>query len=248
MKKKKKATEINLTEQQEKKLSRLAKGTHSKQHHKQRAKIILLANEGMNNSEIARECGCHRKTVRKWRNRWHEKSPEINYTEKKEPYNLNSTIKSVLEDNYRSGRNQIFEPNQVAEIIALACLNPEDLGYPFTKWSNSLLAEEAIKRGIVESISSRHVGRLLNEIDLKPHKEKGWLYTKEKDQDKLKEQIKGVCNTYKKSTELEDNGTHVICADEMCGIKAIEHCHPSMPARPGLTARYEQEYKRNGTT
>jgi transposase len=249
MAKKTKAIKIDLTGKQEKQLSKLAKGTHSKLHFKKRAQIILLAHEDMNNSEISRQCNCVRKTVRKWRDRWHEASPEINYVEKEEPHNLKSTIKSVLEDAYRSGRSQKFKPEQLAEIVNLACQKPELLGLPFTHWSRNTLANEAKKRKIVDSISGRHVGRLLDEVDLKPHLVKGWIYTKENDPEVFKKQTQKVCKTYQKSIKLEkDKNTHVICADEMCGIQAIQHCHPGMPSRSGYIERYEQEYKRNGTT
>jgi hypothetical protein len=38
---------------------------------------------------------------------------------------------------------------------------PEDSGIPVTHWTPDELAKEAIKRGIVESISARHLDRLL---------------------------------------------------------------------------------------
>lgn len=248
MTKRLKAAEINLTEDQEKILTKLAKGTHSKQHHQQRAQIILLADEGMNNSAIAREFDYNRNTVKKWRNRWHEASPEINFIEEEHPHKLKSTIISHLEDEPRSGRPQKFKPEQIAGIINIACQKPKSFDLPFSQWSTKLLVDIAIEQEIVESISRRHMGRLLEELEIKPHRCKTWLFTKEKDPEKFKELTKEVCDTYQKASELEENNTHVICADEMCGLQAIEHCHPSLPTRPGFIERYEQEYKRHGTT
>ena len=46
---------------------------------------------------------------------------------------------------------------------------PEDYGRPISHWTARELADEIIKRGIIESISIRHVGRLLAETELKPH-------------------------------------------------------------------------------
>jgi hypothetical protein len=44
----------------------------------------------------------------------------------------------------------------------LACEDPrEESGRPITHWSTAELADEAIERGIVESISPRSVGRFL---------------------------------------------------------------------------------------
>jgi putative transposase len=45
--------------------------------------------------------------------------------------------------------------------VALACEAPSESGRPVTHWSTTELADEAIKRGIVEDISARSVGRFL---------------------------------------------------------------------------------------
>jgi len=248
MNKKNLATQINLSEKQETILNKLAKGTHTKLHHKERALYILLANEGMNNSAIAQECDCHRKTIKKWRDRWNKAYGKLAFIENEKPHKLQSSIESVLDDEYRSGAPQKFLPEQVAEIINLACQSPESFGLPFTHWSNSLLANETVKKGIVNSISSRQIGRFLNDIDLKPHLAKGWLNPKIEDPELFKEQVIKVCNAYKDSPELEQNGTHVLCTDEMTGIQALQHCQPNLPAKPGLIERYEQEYIRKGTS
>jgi putative transposase len=42
-------------------------------------------------------------------------------------------------------------------------------------WTERELANEMIEQGIVESISPRHVGRLLSEAQLKPHQIRYWL-------------------------------------------------------------------------
>jgi len=45
--------------------------------------------------------------------------------------------------------------------MALACEPPEHSERPISHWTPRELAAEAIKRGIVETISERHVGRFL---------------------------------------------------------------------------------------
>lgn len=54
-------------------------------------------------------------------------------------------------------------------LFALACSPPEDYGRPISHWTPRELADEIIKQEIIESISIRHVGRLLEEAELKPH-------------------------------------------------------------------------------
>jgi hypothetical protein len=43
----------------------------------------------------------------------------------------------------------------------VACEDPQESGRPVTHWTPQELADEAIKRGIVTSISPRSVGRFL---------------------------------------------------------------------------------------
>ena len=46
-------------------------------------------------------------------------------------------------------------------VVALACERPEEGGVPLSQWSAADLAREAVRRGIVTSISPRSVGRFL---------------------------------------------------------------------------------------
>lgn len=128
-----------------------------------RAKIILLADKGNNNREIGRELNISRFMVRRWRNRWSELS------ERSIP------VMERLQDQERSGKPAKFSMEQVVELFALACCEPEDYGRPISDWTARELAEEIVKQGIVESISPRHVGRLLEEAQIKPHQSRYWL-------------------------------------------------------------------------
>jgi hypothetical protein len=82
---------------------------------------------------------------------------EENATDK----DLRALIVDVLADEKRCGGPTKFTPEQVAAIIALACEPPADSGLPISHWTPPELAREAIKRGIVESISPRQVDRFL---------------------------------------------------------------------------------------
>ena len=61
----------------------------------------------------------------------------------------------------RCGAPPKFTPEQITAIIALACEHPSQSGVPVSHWTPPELAREAIKRGIVESISPRQVDRFL---------------------------------------------------------------------------------------
>jgi len=74
---------------------------------------------------------------------------------------LEKLIVGILTDDERCGAPPKFTPEQIARIIALACESPADSEIPVSHWTPSELAREAVKRGIVESISPRQVDRFL---------------------------------------------------------------------------------------
>ena len=76
-------------------------------------------------------------------------------------------IERIFSDEPRSGAPAKFETEQVVQIVALACQDPEGAGLPITHWTPKELATEAIKRGIVQSISPRSVERFLKGSDPK---------------------------------------------------------------------------------
>ncbi len=66
-----------------------------------------------------------------------------------------------LEDAPRPGGPCRISAEQVCRITALACEAPAASGRPISQWSGRELADEAVKRGLVERLSARHAGRLL---------------------------------------------------------------------------------------
>jgi len=69
-----------------------------------------------------------------------------------------------LADAPRSGAPATITAEQTCAIVALACERPQDSGVPLSHWSAGDLAREAMRRGIVKSISPRSVGRFLKRI------------------------------------------------------------------------------------
>ena len=64
-----------------------------------------------------------------------------------------------LGDAPRCGAQATFTPEQICQIMALACEDLERLAIPISQWSQSELARQAVSRGIVKSISHGSVGR-----------------------------------------------------------------------------------------
>jgi putative transposase len=158
-----KPTPIELTERQSDILERLARRETSAQRLVRRSNIVLEATDGANNTQIARRLNIQRGTARTWRERWAAAAPALSLAEEEgiDNKDLAELIEQVLTDEPRSGTPGVFEAEQIAQIIAVACEDPEDSGRPVTHWTPRELADEVIKRGIVTSISPRSVGRFL---------------------------------------------------------------------------------------
>ncbi len=67
----------------------------------------------------------------------------------------------VLSDEQRPGGPGKFSLEQVVQIVAVACEQPTSSRRPISHWTPRELAAEVVKRGIVEEISPRSVGRNL---------------------------------------------------------------------------------------
>lgn len=117
-----------------------------------RARIILLAAKGMNNTQIKDELDVSIDMVRLWRKRW---ASFANIPLKE------LTVSERLEDEQRPGRTPTISAEQVSQIITLACEAPEKSGRPISQWTGREIADEIMKQGIVERISPRHAQRLL---------------------------------------------------------------------------------------
>lgn len=127
-----------------------------------RSKIILMADDGLNNQYIADDLAIHVQTPRRWRNRWAEAAERLKGLETdRDDKALHAHIAEVLSDEPRSGTPATFTAEQICQIVALSCEPPKASERPITHWTHAELADEVIKRDIVESISSRSVGRFL---------------------------------------------------------------------------------------
>jgi transposase len=159
-----KAAKVTITERQQEHLHSITRRTTAPQRLVQRAWIILLAFAGWKNEKIAEHLRCERHQVGIWRQRWRDSWSTLILVECEEGVEaLGETIEELLNDLPRAGWAGKFSAEQVTQIIAVACEPPEDSGRPVTHWTARELADEVIKRGIVESISPRQVGRFLKD-------------------------------------------------------------------------------------
>jgi len=129
----------------------------------ERCQIIVMCAEGISNSEQGRRLGVDRQRPRRWRKRWADNKDRLTAAELEgvNDKDLAKLLTGILADAPRAGVKPKFTAEQLTQLIALACEPPEESGRPVTHWTPPELADEAARRGIVESISPRHVDRLL---------------------------------------------------------------------------------------
>src|SRR3954447_10553015 len=226
-----KAAKILITERQQEILHTLRDAVTAPSHLRQRAAVILAAFDAARNEEIAGVVGLGRHQVGRWRRRWATAWADLTELECRETKaDLRRAIEATLSDEPRPGAPGKFTPEQVTQILAVACEPPAKSGRPITHWTGHELADEVVKRGIVAAISTSQVQRYLREAALQPHKSRYWLDTTETDPERFAEQVRAVCDTYRAApARAERHGTHTVCTDEMTGIQALERNAPTRP-------------------
>ena len=114
---------LNLSDDERIQLQQLSDRHNTPQQIARRARIILMASEGQNHREIARNLDINRQMARLWRNRWLETNGK------------DLSVLQRLQDQERVGAPVKFSMEQVIELFALACSPPSDYGRPISHWS-----------------------------------------------------------------------------------------------------------------
>jgi len=147
-----KATEVKLSEEERSGLEQLVRRHNIGQQIALRGRIILATGEGQSNSAIARVLKVSINTAQRWRNRF-AKAQTISYDD--------LSLEDRLQDGPRPGAPSRITADQRCKIEALACEMPENSERPISQWTAREIADEVIKRKIVDDISARHAARLL---------------------------------------------------------------------------------------
>ncbi|MFJ8313629.1 MULTISPECIES: IS630 family transposase [unclassified Streptomyces] len=184
-----------------------------------RARIVLAAANGFANGAIARELEISVNTVRKWRGRFAALGLD------------------GLRDAERSGRPKAYGPEVRVAIVATATSAPP---HPEEPWSHRAIAQQ-VSGTCLAPVSASQVGRILADLDLKPHKVRGWLTRR--DTPDFWQRAAHVCA---RCRDPPDEAV-VLSIDEKTAIAARSRRHPSPSARPGAPARQDFEYRRHGT-
>jgi putative transposase len=141
-----------LCEADRRELERLVAAQKTGQALVRRARVVLLAAMGYSNTTIAEQIPMDVEAVGLWRRRWvaFDAIPPTQVS-----------VAQRLADAPRPGAVPRLSAEQVCQILALACEQPDASGRPISHWSHRELADEIVRRGITDRISPRHASRLL---------------------------------------------------------------------------------------
>jgi transposase len=118
--------------------------------------------------------------------------------------------------------------------VAQVTQEPPD---PASHWSHAQLAGALADIGI----SASQIGRILADLDLKPHRVRGWITRP--DDPTFWERAADVCGLYL----VPPTNALVLSVDEKTGIGARSRTRPLTRPAPGRPSRQAHEYVRHGT-
>ena len=214
--------ELDLSQRERNALQAITRRQCGQARFHRRARMVLLAGDGKSVSAIARDLGTCRARVGDWLRRFQEHRLE------------------GLEDLPRSGRPAEITPLERHQVIATACRSPRDFGFQRVLWDHATLAAAVMSAGLVRAISSRTVGRILQDAEIKPHRVKMWCHSNDP---AFQEKMRAIVDLYVHLPK----GEPVLSIDEKTGMQALSRRRPLISAGPGRAGRFDFEYKRNGT-
>jgi transposase len=186
-----------------------------------RAQILLAADTGMSDDDIAASVGVGGSTVYRTRRRFVE-----------------GNLAAALSEEPRRGADRKLTEKEEALLVATACARPPT---GRARWTLDLLADEMVRLTSHEKLSRETVRRRLAENNIKPWRKSMWCIPKV-DADYVA-QMEDVLDLY---AEAADPLQPVVCFDES-PIQLIGEVRQPIPAKPGRVERYDYEYRRNGT-
>src|SRR5713226_3081550 len=186
-----------------------------------RAQILLAADAGCSDEEIARTVAVGGSTVYRTKRRFVE-----------------GNLERALSEDPRPGAERKLTGKEEALLVATACANPPK---GRARWTLELLADAMVKLTGHESLSGETVRRRLAENGLKPWRKDMWCIPQVDGE--YVARMEDVLDLY---AEAPDPKRPVVCFDES-PIQLIGEVRQPIPPEPGQIERYDCEYKRNGT-
>jgi hypothetical protein len=140
---------------------------------------------------------------------------------------------------------ELFPPEVVVQVKALACELPATLGVPLSRLSTADIAREVRRAGIVATISDKTVWRWLHADAIRPWQHRTWIFPRDP---AFALKAGRILDLYAREWQGRplDADDFVLSTDEKTSIQARVRIHPSVPAAPGQPMRVEHEYTRGG--
>ena len=198
----------------------LSGGKHASRKLK-RAQILLAADAGAGDEEIAMSVGVSGSTVYRTKRRFVE-----------------GNLERALSEEQRPGAERKLTGKEEALLVATACAAPPK---GRARWTLDLLAGALVKLTEHKSLSRETVRRRLAENDLKPWRKDMWCIPQVDGE--YVARMEDVLDLY---AEAPDPSRPVVCFDES-PVQLIGEVRQPIPARPGRLERYDYEYRTNGT-
>lgn len=233
-----KAKNVQFTNEERDELRRISSSRMEPAAHIQRAKALLMYEEGISNQIIAQEIGFSTVALSKLVNKCLLIGPIAS-----------------LDDLPRSGKVATITDEDKAYIKHIACYKPLDFGYPEEVWSQNKLAqhirEHCVDDGYpnLANVNKSMVWKILDESDIKPFRIRYYLEKRDPD---FTAKMKEVLMVYKEIQmsvqSCEESKTVTLSFDEKPGIQAIGNTVDDEPVTPenGFIKR-DPEYIRYGT-
>jgi transposase len=186
-----------------------------------RAQILLAADNGSTDEEIARNVAVGTSTVYRTKQRFVEEG-----------------LERALSELPRPGAGRKLGVVDESLLVAVACSKPPA---GRSRWTLQLLADEMVRLTVHDSVSDETIRRRLGELQLKPWQEKMWCIPKVDAE--FVARMEDVLALY---AEPPDERRPVVCFDETPRQLIGEERVP-VRAEPGKRRRFDYEYVRNGT-
>ena len=186
-----------------------------------RAQILLAADCGSTDEEIARNVAVGTSTVYRTKQRFVEEG-----------------LERALSELPRPGAERKLGVGDESLLVAVACSKPPE---GRSRWTLQLLADEMVRLTVHDSVSDETIRRRLDELQLKPWQEKMWCIPKVDPE--FVARMEDVLALY---AEPPDKLRPVVCFDETPRQLIGEERVP-VRAEPGKRRRFDYEYVRNGT-
>ena len=191
----------------------------------ERARIVLLAADGLIGPQIAERVGCTEPTVVKWRRQY-----------------AGDGLAGLADALRPGGPRTVLTDQAISEILSATVTPPPDAlaAAGVTHWSSRRLAGWLRRVKGIE-VSHDSITRLWRKFCLQPHRSEGFKFSTDP---QLDAKVRDVVGLY---LDPPDNAV-VLCIDEKSQCQALERTQPILPMRSGIPERQTHDYARHGVT